>query len=301
MCSVEHGASTRAKLAQRMPEGDTIHRAAARLRQVLVGQRIEALSCDLAAAEDWQLAGRELGRVEARGKHLLIHCAPLEAPAPGRKPDPRRSEQLPVAIWTHMGMKGRWRVHPVQAVRPPRAAIVLCTRAHLVVCTQPKIFRLLGPRGLLRERSLAQLGPDLLDPAADLDQAVTRLRSLRDVALGDAIMDQRAVSGIGNVYKSELLFLEGLDPFQRVDALGPERLRALLERTRELMQRNLDEGGPRRTRFDPRAPRKLLWVYERSGRPCPRCQTIVKMRRQGRLARSTYYCPSCQPSTKPST
>jgi endonuclease-8 len=286
-----------------VPEGDTIHRAAAKLRPVLGGQRLVHCECALASVDEWQLVGRTVARVEARGKHLLIHCAPLVLVD---KPDPRRTEQLAVTIWTHMGMTGRWQIHPAPALTASTraTALTLQTETHVAVCTRPEILKLLGPRGLLRNPMLAQLGPDLLDGGADLDEAVLRLRSLGPVALGDAIMRQSAVAGIGNVWKSELLFLARLDPFAPVDALDPATLRALLERARELMQHNVEHGGPRRTRFSSsqtqrrgrEASGERLWVYERSGRPCHVCGTILAMRRQGELARSTYYCPRCQAS-----
>jgi len=284
-----------------MPEGDSIHRVAAKLRPHFEGRPLLDLECELAAADDWQLVGRTLARVEARGKNLLIHCAPLAAPTGKHgRPDPRVTEQLPVVIWTHLGMDGKWRICPTAAHRRGRSTLALHVEGQVASCTQPKVLRFLGPRGLARERSLRELGPDLLDPGADLDEAVARLLALGDqVALGDAIMRQSAVAGIGNVYKSELLFLAGLDPFAPVSSIDPIALRTVLERAQTLMRTNVEQGGPRRTRFDRRAPRKRLWVYERSGRPCPRCGTIVAMRRQGKLARSTYYCPSCQTSQDP--
>lgn len=284
-----------------MPEGDTIHRAAAKLRPVLEGQRIVSCECALASVDEWQLVGRTVARVEARGKHLLIHCAPL---VPVDKPDLRRTEQLTVAIWSHMGMTGSWRVYPAPPPALGHLAIALHTETHVVACFRPEILKLLGPRGLLRNPMLAQLGPDLLDPGADLDEAVQRLRMLGDVALGDAIMRQSAVAGIGNVWKSELLFLAHLDPFAPITALDPAILRSLLERARELMRRTVEHGGPRRTRFakqpmhrrGPETTGERLWVYDRSGRPCHVCGTVIAMRRQGALARSTYYCPRCQGS-----
>jgi len=191
-------------------------------------------------------------------------------------------------------MYGSWRLHERDHLaRAPKLA--LHSAAHIAACYQPKQLAILGPRSLLRHPMLARLGPDLLDPDADLDDAVVRLRALGDtVELGDAIMRQSAVAGIGNVYKSELLFLERLSPFIPVTALAPDRLRSVLERARSLMHANVITRGPRRTRFDPQQPRARLWVYERSGRPCAVCNTILAMRRQGELARSTYFCPQCQ-------
>lgn len=277
-----------------MPEGDTIHATARVLRRVLAGQVIVRCECDLAVVDDWVLAGRTVDGVEARGKNLLIHCAALAERRPGQ---PAEGPALPVCIWTHMGMEGSWHTYrPGERWRasPAEAKIVLHTDRRVVPCFSPKGLALLGPQGLRRHPALANLGPDLLDPDASLDEGIHRLRALRGVALGDAIMRQSAVSGIGNVYKSELLFLEQLDPFVEVATVAPEVLRALLERARGLMAANLAAGGARRTRFELGDPHGQVWVYRRSGLPCRVCGTIVAMRRQGRLARSTYFCPSCQ-------
>jgi endonuclease VIII len=291
-----------------VPEGDTLHRLAAKLGPALTGASLLAVVGELATIEDWQLLGRQVAGVEARGKNLLIHCAPLVA-VEGR-PDPRVVAQLPVAIWSHLGMRGAW--HLRRADEPEstreRPTLALHTPAHVASCYRPKHLALLGPRSLLRHPMLADLGPDLLgssgpragsgtaeaDPDAGLDEAVARLRALGPVELGVAIMRQSAVAGIGNVYKSELLFLARLSPFTGVTAIPPDPLRALLARARTLMRANVEAGGPRRTMFESGAPHERLWVYERSGRPCRVCGTIIAMRRQGELARSTYFCPTCQ-------
>jgi endonuclease VIII len=276
-----------------MPEGDSIHAIAAKLRPLFNNRTLIQVDSELAAVDDWLVCGRTVERVEARGKNLLIHCAPLVATQ--SKPDPRKPEQQRVAIWTHLGMDGAWRIRERSAAQPPRtAAIALHTQTHVAACHQPKHLAILGPRSLLRHPMLARLGPDLLDPDADLDEAIMRLRALGPVALGDAIMRQSAVAGIGNVYKSELLFLARLSPFTIVTELAPERLRALLERARTLMRANVETRGPRRTRLDRAAPSERLWVYDRSGRPCFVCNQTIEMRRQGELARSTYFCPRCQ-------
>jgi endonuclease VIII len=288
-----------------VPEGDTLHRLAAKLGPALTGTSLITVTGELASIDDWQLLGRRIAGVEARGKNLLIHCAPLVV-VEGR-PDPRDAAQLPVAIWSHLGMRGAWRLRRVDDEPPPACdhpTFAVHTEAHVASCYRPKHLALLGPRSLLRHPMLAGLGPDLvgpqpadpaeLDPDAGLDEAVARLRALGPVELGVAIMRQSAVAGIGNVYKSELLFLARLSPFVAVTAIEPETLRALLARGRALMRANVEAGGPRRTRFERATPRERLWVYERSGRPCRVCGTIVAMRRQGDVARSTYFCPTCQ-------
>jgi endonuclease-8 len=270
-----------------VPEGDTIHRTAATLRRVLGDRILTTCESDSAAFAEWHFVGRRVARVEARGKHLLIHCDAL----------PDATEQpalLPVTIHSHMGMHGSWHVYrPGEAWKQPRprARLVLGTKDWVVPCFAPELLEPLGPRGLLRHPMLRELGPDLLDPDADLDEAIARLQQLGDLELGDAILRQSAVAGLGNVYKSELLFLERLDPFARVSTLPPERLRALLEHARELLRFNVERRGGRKTRFEGRGG---TWVYERSGKPCRECGTIIRMRRQGLLARSTYYCSRCQ-------
>ena len=279
-----------------MPEGDSLHRLAAELRPRLRDRVLLAVDGELAAIDDWALVGRTVAAVEARGKNLLIHCAPSAEPSgvEGR-PDPRVPAELPVAVWTHLGMVGRWRVRDsTQPAWTAPPTIALHTHECVAACWQPKQLALLGPRTLLRHPMLARLGPDLLDPDADLDEAVARLRALGPVPLGVALMRQSAVAGIGNVYKSELLFLARRSPFVPVTAVAADELRGLLERARALMTANVAAGGPRRTRLDRAAPRERLWVYERSGRPCRVCGATIVMHRQGDQARSTYACPRCQ-------
>lgn len=272
-----------------MPEGDSIHRLAARLRPILRDQMLVEVEADLASVDEWGLVGRTVVGIEARGKNLLIHCAPKTGHA---KPDPRVPEQLPVVIWTHLGMHGAWRVHERSSTSRWGAKIALHSATHVAACVRPKQLALLGPRRLLRHPMLARLGPDLLDADADLGEAVTRLRALVGLELGVALMRQSAVAGIGNVYKSELLFLARRSPFVAVDAVDPGVLLGLLERGRALMRANVDAGGARRTRGGD----ERLWVYERSGRPCLVCGTTIEMVRQGEQVRSTYFCPRCQGS-----
>jgi endonuclease-8 len=272
-----------------VPEGDTIHRTAITLRRVLGDRVLTVCESDSAAIGEWQLVGRRVAGVEARGKHLLIHCDALAhaSDEPGR---------LAVTIHSHMGMTGSWHVYrPGEAWKQPRsrARLVLGTHDWVVPCFNPELLEPLGPRGLLRHPMLRELGPDLLDPDIDLDEALARLQQLGDVEIGDAILRQSAVAGLGNVYKSELLFLERIDPFARVDSLARERWLALLEHARELLRINVERAGGRRTRFSGRGG---TWVYERSGMGCRECGAVIRMRRQGKLARSTYYCPRCQAS-----
>lgn len=157
----------------------------------------------------------------------------------------------------------------------------------------------------MRFDPLASLGPDLLGPEVDLDAMVKRLRVADDTPLGVAVMDQRLIAGIGNVWKSEGLFAAGLDPFASVAQFGDEELRGLLAGVRALMQQNVDgtvhrrslvptRGGPRITRVDVGGARGGHDVYERAGQACRRCGGRISRAKQ--LTRSTYCCPTCQPS-----
>ena len=210
--------------------------------------------------------------MEARGKHLLLRFDDGQT------------------LHTHMRMEGRWDIYRDgdRWGRPAdRAVAVVETEEWTAVCFDAPLVELVrGDPELVR-----RLGPDLLDPAADLDEAVRRLRALGASTIGEALMRQDAVAGIGNVYKSETLFLGRIDPFLAVGALPDETLHALLNEARRLMKQNL-RGGARTTRRRFGGP--ALWVYGRSGKPCLECGDRIRMRRQGQAGRSTYFCPRCQ-------
>lgn len=258
-----------------MPEGDTIHRAAHTLRRAIAGRTVTAWRSEkpeLARVAD--LVGRTVADVEARGKHLLV-----------RFDDGR-------TLHTHMMMDGSWHIYrPGERWRKsPRAAVaVIETEAWVAVCFAAPRCDLLAP-GEVAD-ALRRLGPDLLDPDADLDEAIRRMREWADLPIGEALMRQHLVAGIGNVYKSEVLFLRRVSPFARVAALLDEALRGLLREARTLMKQNL-RGSRRTTRR--RFGSERVWVYGRSGQPCFECGATIRMRRQGDTGRSTYFCPACQ-------
>ena len=266
-----------------MPEGDTIFRTATVLRRALVGGVVRRAVAQpgpgLSRVPDLSvLVGASVDAVEARGKHLLIGFSG------GRW------------LRTHMRMKGSWhRYRPGEPWRLParRAVCVLETDATVAVCFDAPVVELLTDSDLARHRTLLALGPDLLGAAPDLDEAVRRLREHDGVPLGEALLDQRAVAGIGNVIKSEALFVERLDPWAPVSAFSDAELHAVLRRAAEQLAANT--GGGRRVTTGRRAAGEALWVYLRTGRPCRRCGTPVRARRQGSQARTTYWCPSCQP------
>ena len=259
-----------------MPEGDTIFRTATTLRRALAGRALVRFETPRLRARP-PAAGSTVRSVEARGKHLLV------AFDDGR------------VLHTHMQMSGAWYLYrPGEPWRKPRAAVraLIEVPGAVAVCFSAPVVELLYERELRAHPRLSALGPDLCSPNADLDDALARLARLDpDTPIGVALLDQRVACGVGNVYKSETLFARRVDTFARVGDLDGRARRALLEKASELLRRNL-EGGPRVTY------QGWLAVYERAGRPCPRCGAPIRSRRQGEAARTTYWCPSCQPALR---
>lgn len=259
-----------------MPEGDTIHRTANALRPWLIGETIQRAW----GWDDWidapSIAGRVVLAIEARGKHLLLHL------------DDGRT------VHGHSGMTGSWHIYPHgEPWQKPRrrAALVLETSRLSVVFFNPKTLELLTSAEFRRHNYLARLGPDLLAETLDLSEVARRFRRANRKPIGEAVMDQTLCCGIGNIYKSELLFLQNIDPFSPVADLDDDALLDLFELARDLMQYNL-QGPKRTTRFEGDGGK--LWVYGRSGQPCFLCGTEVNISRQGDLGRTTYWCPQCQ-------
>jgi endonuclease-8 len=266
-----------------MPEGDTIHRLAARLRPVLEGREVVSLRAQRipdAAADE--IVGRRIIGVVARGKNFLVRF--------------ERDRVLHV----HLRMNGRIFVErPRSAFWKPRSgtetpSLRLVVPGAVVVGRDLPVCRLLTAGQ--EARALAELGPDLLAEDFDEDRAVARLRAggaSREI--GVALLDQSALAGIGNVYKSEVLFLEGIHPTTRVADLDEATLRAAVRRARGLLAQNAQKsgGGPRTTRRSLAGSK--AWVYGRAGRPCLRCGgTVESVRQGGGAGRSTYFCPTCQ-------
>ncbi|HEX9189302.1 MAG TPA: DNA-formamidopyrimidine glycosylase family protein, partial [Vicinamibacteria bacterium] len=261
-------------------EGDTIWRTARTLHAALAGQPVLAIGSSLpavaAAAERLRVVGQTIEAVEARGKHLLVRFAGG------------------AVLHTHQGMRGSWHLRRrVGATpRPPsRARAVIETAGAVAVCSLAPVVEMLSAAQAAAHPALRRLGPDLLAPGFDPAAAARRLRARGDLAIGVALLDQTALAGIGNVYKSEVLFLCGVSPFARVGDLDDGALDRLVEKAGELLRRNLGPGMRRTT--SPLAPGRL-WVSGRSGQPCRRCGAIVERSVQGEQARSTYFCPTCQ-------
>jgi endonuclease-8 len=260
-----------------VPEGDTIFRAASTLHRVLAGHRVVTCESPLAAVTQAAFAGHVVTKVEARGKNLLIVF------------DDGR------VLHTHMRMDGSWHVYRIgeRWFKKTEAARVVLTTADMVaVCFSAPVVRVLAASTVERDRHVGELGPDLLGPTFDLDRARANIRAEPGREIGDALMQQRQVAGIGNVYKSETLFICRVDPFVKVSALDDATLDRLLLEARKLLQRNVRNAGPRTTRAALAGPR--CWVYLRAREACLVCRGPVEMRRQGAPARSTYFCARCQ-------
>ena len=254
-----------------MPEGDTIFRAATSLRKALLGARVT--SFESAVLRGPFPIGERIETVEARGKNLLLRFEN------GR------------ALRTHMMMSGSWHLYREgeKWQRPAwQARLVLhADNGFLAVCFNAPVVEWLG-KG---EEAIARLGPDATSDSFDAAAALARLSARAELTIGEALLDQSALAGVGNVIKSEALFRCRANPFAKVAGLPVALLRKLVDDSHALLVRNR-EGGPRTTRISLDGGR--LWVYGRSGKPCLVCGTTIRMRRQGTQARSTYFCEICQ-------
>ena len=256
-----------------MPEGDSIFRAARTLDRALAGRTVtrfeSVFPCLTRVDQDRPLRGRTLERVTPRGKHLLMWFSG------------------DLVLHTHMRMKGSWHLYrPGERWMRPRhdMRIVVGTDAWDAVAFNVPTAEFLDAGAANESATLRDLGPDLLSPEFDADEAVRRLEALPDVEIGDALLDQHALAGIGNIYKSEALFACGVSPFARVGDVPRETLAKIVATARRLLQAHASETGRRGARS----------VYGRGGMPCRRCGTAITRRAQGPNARSTYWCPRCQ-------
>lgn len=262
-----------------MPEGDTIHRTAASLRDTLAGRTLTRVEI-ARRPPPLPAVGSVVQRVEARGKHLLIHT----------------SDGL--VVHTHQRMSGSWHLYrPGERWRRAAgsARVVLGVADAVAVCFSSPVVEVLDGASLARHPALRQLGPDLCDPDADLDEALARFARLvpADRTIGEALLDQRVACGVGNVFRCEVLFLHGLAPTTLAGEVDVDGRRGLLATAARLLQDNL--GGTARTTVAGQGD-GALWVYGRAGRPCRSCGTPIVRDRLGDPLRVVDHCPRCQPT-----
>ncbi len=280
-----------------MPEGDTIYRAARTLHRALADRAVTAFESVFPALTrvdtDTPIRGRTIECVEARGKHLLIWFSGLAG-------------GVPLVLRTHMRMHGSWHIYrPGERWHRPRGDMrirIETDEFHAIAFSVP-VAEITTADAFERVRPMRDLGPDPLTPDFQAAEAVDRLLSRTDMEIADALLDQSAIAGIGNVYKSEVLFAGRINPFTAVVELARGDVERVVNIAVKFMRANVAGTAPaaietyrglRRTtgRHDPGA---RLWVYGRAGRPCRRCGTPISRSKQGQHARSTYWCPRCQP------
>ena len=262
-----------------MPEGDTLRRTADGLAPYLVGRKVSAARARPGGPQVGRIVGATIESVEAQGKNLLIRF------------------DNGLELRTHLRMNGSWhRYRPGERWRrsPARARLVLEVPGAVAVCFDAPVVELFEARAEALHPTLSRLGPDLLDEdwgPADAAEARRRLRdpSRAGVTISEALLDQRALAGIGNIWRNETLFAERVDPLARVRDLDDATLDRLVARARDLLRRSIATtpgGGP-------------MWVYRRAGRPCRRCGTLVRSAPLATgMPRTTYWCPACQAGGK---
>ena len=265
-----------------MPEGDSIHQAAARLRGPLVGATVDRLEGSHRAviAHGRRMTGATVTAIESRGKHLLIRF------------------DNGWALRTHLGMTGRWHIYAAGErwrASPGKARAVLRTPGHVAVCFAAPTVEL-APADRI-EQGIDHLGPDLAADDFDADEAVRRAAGSNAATAADLLLDQRVMAGVGNAFKSEVLFLEGIHPATPAAQLDATARVGLVARSRRLIVANL-RAGPRTTTGD-RGRGRELWVYGRGGRACRRCRARIESGELGTPPRVTYWCPRCQSQTGP--
>jgi endonuclease VIII len=276
-----------------MPEGDTIFRAARTLHRALAGKPVTAFESVFPALnrinDDAPIPGRTIERIHSTGKHLLIHFSG------------------DLVLRTHMRMNGSWHIYRSgekwqRSRRDMR--IVVGTADFEAVGFNIPVAEFLSEREITRSPELRALGPDVLADDFDPQVVIANLRERAGSEIAEALLNQRVLAGLGNVYKSEILFMCRINPFSRAQELAEADLSSIVEESRRVLKLNVSEGlelmttygGLRRTtgRSD---PKDRLWVYGRARLPCRRCGTPIRVRKQGNDARLTYWCPHCQAST----
>jgi endonuclease-8 len=283
-----------------MPEGDTIYRAARALQRAIGGKVVTGFETGLATLarvnDDSPLVGRVVEKVESRGKWCLIFFSG------------------DLILVTHMLMSGSWHLY-----RPGerwqmgrnRMRVVIRTVDWEAVGFNIPVVEFHTARSFERSGQVPKLGPDILSESFTVESGVARLaayaRENPDEEIAIVLLNQRVLAGLGNVYKSEVAFAAGVNPFRAMRTITPREMEAMVEVAQRYMKANVVDATPdgkgdgivtysgnrRTTHAMDREER--LWVYRRQGQECRRCGAAVMMRKQGMQARSTYWCPECQP------
>ncbi len=250
-----------------MPEGDTIHRASAQINTALAGREIALADAPNPRSplhrRAGELSGRTLEEAEARGKHLLVHF----------------SGEL--VLHTHLGMNGKVFVAADGRLPYGRPWLTLASGRAVAAQTGAKMLRLISETRARNDPALMQLGPDPLRPDFDTAEATSRLRRLglgREI--GDAVLDQRIIAGIGNAIRNEALFRARIDPFRKVEELAEDELELVVAENEAVMRESMTRG------------RRPHSIYR--ARRCPSCGGPISARGHGDDNRTAYWCPRCQ-------
>ena len=277
-----------------MPEGDTIFRAARTLKKVLAGQVITRFETQLPHLQrlhdDAPITGRTVEDITSHGKWITIHLSG------------------DLILLTHMLMSGSWHVYrPGERWQHSRydMRIVLATDKFEAVAFNVPVAEFHTTVSLRKRPGFSQLGPDVLAANFDEQQAAANLRAQPEMEIAEALLSQRTLAGIGNVFKSEVCFASRVNPFRKVATLSGEEIHRLITTARKFLKANVINGaadqivtytGMRRTTRRAN-PQESLWVYGRGGHPCRRCGNPIQIRKQGPGARVTFWCPNCQPTS----
>lgn len=279
-----------------MPEGDTIYRSARALQRAIGGQLVTKFETGLAKLartnDDTSVTGRTVQKVESRGKWLLIYFSG------------------DLILVTHMLMSGSWHLYRVgERWRAPysRMRLGIHTPEWQAVAFNVPVAEFHTSSSLERCPQISKLGPDILSNNFSVDEGVKQFTkySLESphIEIGTALLNQKVLAGLGNVYKSEVAFAAGVHPFRTMETLTALEIERVVDIAQRYMKANVIDGkgdgivtysGSRRT-TSKSSSKERLWVYRRQGKECRRCGGTILMRRQGVQARSTYWCPECQP------
>lgn len=284
-----------------MPEGDVVWRSAQRLHAALAGRELVTSDLRWPSLAAVDLRGRTVEEVVSRGKHLLVRIAGTPASATG----PTGAGEPPVTLHSHLRMEGSWHVHatggPWRTARSQQGV-----RAVLATTEWTAVGHRLGMLDLVRtadeHRLVGHLGPDVLGPGwgdEAVERVVAALREAPERPVGEALLDQRVLAGVGTFFMAEVLFLRGTSPWAPVGTLAPAALRAVVELVHRLLVAGTKDVTPSSTGETSHGAR--AWVHARSGQPCRRCGTTVRVAPIGVAPhdRVAFSCPHCQPGPRP--